>query len=359
MNNAYTVTDKAVSVMINCEMYTVSSTDDRYKQVLEAIRADDFDRIATIMDVKGRLVSESNGGIYLMNGQLRCDEFEIPALLAQRIVESLHKNLPTNPMVNFITNLRENPNESGSIVEELWSFLEVCNLPITSDGCFLAYKMVNPDFTDIYTGKMDNSVGAVVEMNRADCDFNRGEFCSSGLHFCSEGYLGHYGTRSTSQVVVVKVNPRDVTSIPTDYKYAKGRACRYEIVDAISWEDRIKPYYDDQYDPEPVQPELDLGEGEGSAAEGRYRWEVRDSSTSELLDSFRTREQARTFLRETDGELYIWDTLNEEYAGGFSPDPADGESEETLWDIMQKLGMEPDCDDDDWEPVWDLSLIHI
>jgi hypothetical protein len=33
--------------------------------------------------------------------------------------------------------------------------------------------------------------------------------------------------------VIVKINPRDVVSIPTDYNDSKGRACRYEVVDEI------------------------------------------------------------------------------------------------------------------------------
>ena len=30
--------------------------------------------------------------------------------------------------------------------------------------------------------------------------------------------------------MIVKINPRDVVSIPTDYDFSKGRACRYEVI---------------------------------------------------------------------------------------------------------------------------------
>jgi hypothetical protein len=33
--------------------------------------------------------------------------------------------------------------------------------------------------------------------------------------------------------VIVKINPRDVVSIPTDYNNAKGRACRYEVIGEV------------------------------------------------------------------------------------------------------------------------------
>jgi len=31
--------------------------------------------------------------------------------------------------------------------------------------------------------------------------------------------------------MIVKINPRDVVSIPTDYQDSKGRCCRYEVID--------------------------------------------------------------------------------------------------------------------------------
>lgn len=36
--------------------------------------------------------------------------------------------------------------------------------------------------------------------------------------------------RDEARTVIVKINPRDVVSIPTDYDNSKGRACRYEVI---------------------------------------------------------------------------------------------------------------------------------
>jgi hypothetical protein len=63
-----------------------------------------------------------------------------------------------------------------------------------------------------------------------DDDANR--TCSSGLHFCSQDYLSHFGG-SDSRVVIVKINPRDVVSIPTDYDFSKGRCSRYEVIGEV------------------------------------------------------------------------------------------------------------------------------
>jgi hypothetical protein len=67
----------------------------------------------------------------------------------------------------------------------------------------------------------------VVEMPRNFVNDDQNNTCSDGLHFCSQEYLGHFGGE---RVMILKVNPRDVVSIPNDYNYSKGRASRYEIV---------------------------------------------------------------------------------------------------------------------------------
>jgi hypothetical protein len=131
-------------------------------------------------------------------------------------------------MASFMENLMSN--SSKRAVDELYGFLEKNNLPITPDGHFLAYKRVRDNYFDVHSGTMDNSVGKIVEMERNEVDDNKDRTCSAGLHFCSHSYLGHFGG---DRVVIVKINPRDVVSIPSDYNDSKGRACRYEVIGEV------------------------------------------------------------------------------------------------------------------------------
>jgi hypothetical protein len=129
---------------------------------------------------------------------------------------------------NFVQKLYQNPLSSAR--EELYLWLETSDLPITPDGDFLAFKRVRSDYTDIHSGTFDNSVGQIVSMPRAEVDDNRNNTCSAGLHFCSASYLPSFASSSCDRVVMVKVNPADVVSIPSDYNNAKGRTWRYEVV---------------------------------------------------------------------------------------------------------------------------------
>ena len=148
--------------------------------------------------------------------------------IVDRMVTMLQAGFPVEPLVNFMENMMQNP--SYRAVNELYGFLEKNRLPITGDGHFLAYKKVRADFKDCHSGTMDNSVGQIVEMERNQVNDDKNQTCSAGLHFCSESYLKHFGGERT---VIVKINPRDVVSIPTDYDNAKGRACRYEVIGEV------------------------------------------------------------------------------------------------------------------------------
>ena len=133
-----------------------------------------------------------------------------------------------NPMVKFMENLMTNPSKRA--VDELYGFLEKGNLPLTEDGCFIAYKKVRDDYKDVYSGTFDNSVGQVVTMERNEVDEDKNRTCSVGLHFCSKEYLNHFGGQ---RVMLLKINPRDVVSIPADYNDSKGRCCRYEVIGEV------------------------------------------------------------------------------------------------------------------------------
>lgn len=150
-----------------------------------------------------------------------------------RLMDVLKAGLNPTPWANFVRKLHQNP--SATSRSELYGWLEKSGMPITPDGDFLAYKRVRSNYRDIHSGTFDNSVGSVVEMSRMDVDDERTRTCSTGLHFCSKSYLPHFGRNGgEDRVVIVKINPADVVSIPSDYNDAKGRCWRYEVVGEIT-----------------------------------------------------------------------------------------------------------------------------
>jgi hypothetical protein len=225
---------------------TTYSHESIFDELLEAIKAEDWELARDIIfkpvqQVTDAVIvmSQTPGDVVIEHGIVYVLGQPIHNTIADRILGMADAGFNIEPMKLFLSNLMENP--SFRAVEELYDFLEATNLPITTDGHFLAYKKVRTNYTDVHSGKMDNSIGATVQMPRNRVNDNKDQTCSAGLHFCGRSYLSSFGGART---VVVKINPRDVVSIPSDYNNAKGRACKYVI-----------------------QQELDLGEDKAPIAE--------------------------------------------------------------------------------------------
>ena len=227
----YIIQGSQVTVVIGSKPHVVSKSHPMYQRVVDAIKTNDWETVDGIIDPKKVVLEYGNGNIAIEGDKLFWKGEEFHSSLSVRMIRMLQDGFDIKPMVAFMENLMLNPSKRA--VTELYGFLEKNNLPITPDGNFLAYKKIRQDYKDCHSGTMDNSVGKVVEMERNRVDDDQNRTCSTGLHFCSRDYLNHFGGE---RIVIVKINPRDVVSIPNDYNDSKGRACRYEVVDEIDKE---------------------------------------------------------------------------------------------------------------------------
>jgi hypothetical protein len=227
MTFPYLIQGKNIVVIIDNQPHTVTSTHIGYEKIKQAIKDNDWDAVKDVIDPKKQILEYGAGNVAIQGSKVFWKEREMHGVLTNRLIEMYQDGFPVEPLIAFMENLMQNPSKRA--VEELYGFLEKGNLPLTPDGHFLAYKKVRQDFRDCHTGTMDNSVGQTVEMERNAVDDDQNRTCSAGLHFCSKEYLPHFGGHD-SRTVILKINPRDVVSIPTDYNNAKGRACRYEVI---------------------------------------------------------------------------------------------------------------------------------
>ena len=231
----YVMSNTKVIAFIKGKPYTIFSTDQKYSTLCQMLR-DNEDESLIEEYVNKKIEVRKN--ISKMGLELN-DEFkifykdkELPVDITEVLINfyNLYSNYDEeesfNALQKFAFNLLENPNYEN--ISDLYSFLQKGNLPITDDGHFLAYKVVNSKFMDKHTGTMDNSIGKIVYMDRKKCDLDRNSACSTGLHFCSRSYInGFYSTGD--KIIELKINPKDVTSIPIDYNQTKGRCCLYKV----------------------------------------------------------------------------------------------------------------------------------
>ena len=238
--------DGNLTVILKNKSYQVLPDHTNYKLILEALPTATEDQLLDLVDIEKAVVTFSQGQVSIVNGKVMFEGEEVHGSISKRILEFMSKGLPFEPLVKFLENLMENPSMQSQ--QELYDFLEHENLPVTEDGCFLAYKAVRKDFKDKWQGVFDNSVGQVCEMRRAKVDDNRKVGCSQGLHAGALNYVANYGNVDAGDnIVIVKINPEDVVSVPSDCNCEKLRTCKYEVVGLYQGE-LPKPLYKAEFE---------------------------------------------------------------------------------------------------------------
>jgi len=259
----------SLTVFVKGKPYTVNRSAEIFKATLDAIKKNDPEAFLSAVNMRQNIVNEFKQvtGIEIRGNRLYFNDREVNSLISIRVMEMMKFGLDVSPMVNFIKNLMENPSKRA--VDETFGFVQACNLPVTEDGCILAYRRVQDNYMDVHSSSVPNkpadlftaeeinsmpiqcgskdevtvdidsaSGGTVVYMDRNMVDEDKDNTCSYGLHFCSYDYLKSFSGKKT---IVVKINPKDIVAIPSDYNNAKGRTCRYEIWDEINTDDHGMP----------------------------------------------------------------------------------------------------------------------
>lgn len=247
--NATIITRDNIVLYANGQTYPLSRKHERAADVIAALNAGEFTKAVDLID-RTREVREQfsgKGGITVEAGVVYFNGKPVHNVVATRIAEFARENLPYQPLVQFLKNLLENPSYRSR--EQTYRFLEHRNMPITEDGCFLAYKYVRSDYYSVTAGYLTllqgrsdpldredgkkhiyNGIGEIIECVRGEVVDNPDEYCREGLHVGALGYMGGNLNRADRKIVIVKVNPKDAVSVPYDSSGQKLRCCKYEVI---------------------------------------------------------------------------------------------------------------------------------
>jgi len=243
----YIINSTAIVFFFDNKPVKVEKTAPEYTRILAAFDLPSGEQEEVINAILNEKVGEyEKDGFTISPESVSYDGETLPDILADKVRSIAAEGLPVKLFANFWENLNNNP--SASSVRELYDFLSYKELPITEDGFFLAYKGVASNGLSVCgntktkvlqgivdeNGKIQNNVGDTIEVKRWDVDDNRDNGCSFGLHVGSMDYATTWGEKT----LVVKVNPADVVSVPTDCGCQKCRVSKYEIIDA--YENEIK-----------------------------------------------------------------------------------------------------------------------
>lgn len=242
---AYIVKESGVTLFKDGKQFSAPSDFWSFSRILGKIRSGDFEGIESLfntqeaieqvqVDVTKDLNKFTGEEVRIANGEVYVGDRKVYNSVTKRLIKMLQEGFDVTPLSNFLKRLLKNP--SRTAMEELYPFMEKADVTIDTDGFIIAYKKVRDDYFDIHSGTVNYNVGNIVEMPRNEVDDNRSNLCSDGLHFCSYSYLGHFGSSYGNRILIVKVDPADVVSIPADYNDAKARTCRMEVIGEIEEE---------------------------------------------------------------------------------------------------------------------------
>lgn len=215
---------KQLSVFTNDEVFTITSDNARFAEVLLLLQGSRFAEAIAVMNVKKAVELYVEGEIMIQGNKLSYKGMRIDNAMTKRLISSMHDGKPFLPLLNFFRKLMKNPDQN--VVDQLYGFMMHNDIEILENGNFIAWKRVTSDFKDMYTRKIDNSVGATVKMPREDVVVDPTRTCAPGLHVCAKSYLPHYGG-GCGQIIATEVDPMNVVAVPTDYDNAKMRVCEY------------------------------------------------------------------------------------------------------------------------------------
>lgn len=223
--------EKTLTVMLNARPYSVPVNHPRYMDVINMLDSEDVDRdvLLEMIDPRPAIQKFAGSLVEVRGGEVYYNDEPIHNVVVDRIIDFRDQGIPITPLANFLNNLMQNPSYRSR--QQLYTFLEKNKMPITPDGHFMAYKVVRDSYLDGHTGTIMHTLGVPISMPRHLVDDDPNHVCSAGLHCCSWDYIPRM--YPTGRILLMKVNPRDVVSVPTDYNNAKMRVCEYVPVEEV------------------------------------------------------------------------------------------------------------------------------
>tara|TARA_R100000951_G_C2640492_1_gene180777 strand:- start:158 stop:997 length:840 start_codon:yes stop_codon:yes gene_type:complete len=246
-------------VINNGQPHKFDASHPSYAGLVECLHAGDADEFVNLINSASVIEDWSEGSFECKDGFLYFEDEQVASQPTHRVIELIKGGYDPKPILNFLSLLYDNVSERA--VQESYKWSSHKGLPITEDGMMIGYKgvryyvgedtvdkmgntLTEGDLVDIYTGNsFRNNVGDKCGMKRRQVCDDHTVGCSKGLHVGTFDYASNWAG-NTGVVVLVKFNPSDIVSVPSDCEFSKMRVSDYEVI-SIAREQLEEPVYDD------------------------------------------------------------------------------------------------------------------
>lgn len=325
---------------------------------IEAISTELYTLMAPAARIKNEIQNSKvlSGKLVMRGGALYFGDFRLEEALASHMLSMLNEdNLPKDEVlwksyIRFLDNLHQNVNEE--IRTQLFRWMAYENnaghpFAITEDGCLVGYKgcggsilepvSVHSGFAIVdgveMRGQIPNRVGSVITMPRSEVQYDPGVGCSYGLHVGTRTYAMQWAPI----LLRVKVNPRDVVSVPFECESQKMRVCEYTVLEVTAPTEGHKMFFPD------TEPTRRVIHGDAEV------------SLDDVLDLLHT----EVFVEYDGGEKEFRGTIVEIYESRWNPGiivkNEDGEYKHIKLDRISYLEEIVDSEDEDFDGFEDFE----
>lgn len=221
------ISDESITAVVLGKTWTVKKGDPNFASVKKAVDESRWEDVPKLISREISINEWAQGLFRVKDHHIYHKDERLPEKLSERILKHIKAGESPTPLLRFWERLDQNP--SYRSVQQLWDFLSHSGIPIEPDGTFLAYKAVKGNWTDYYTGKVDNSVGTINEMPRNRVSDDPKVACHYGYHVGALGYAQSF-KKKDGRLVICRVDPKDVVGVPYDSNQEKMRVCKYEVI---------------------------------------------------------------------------------------------------------------------------------
>jgi len=260
-HNASLVTPAGILMFVNGQMVSIANDHPNVSKIKDAISTGDYATAVEYADTKAvarKWLSTDKD--FTLEGSavaLHGDPFSVK--VTDKVLNMIEAGHNPEPLFKFLRKVRLNPSKTAQ--DELLLFCVANGFMIHEDGDIIAYKSLRGDYRDIHSGtvlakpahlmtpeelvkytpgvkqgdvttKVVNGI-TTISMARHKVDDNRDNTCSVGLHFAAHKYASTWAGAIDGvnrRLIVMKVSPTDVVSIPSDYHNEKGRCWSYQAI---------------------------------------------------------------------------------------------------------------------------------
>ena len=232
------------TVVLHNQSYQFDHTHPEYDGLVECVKVGDESEFLKLLEIGTVIEDWSEGDFEFRGGYLYYEDEQVASQPTDRIIQLIKNGWDHKPMLAYLDRLYQNV--SNRAVMESYNWCSHKGLPITPEGHLVGYKgvgvysgadkldkmgrpLTDGDLVDKWSSSFRNNVADEVSMNRRRVSDNCSEGCAAGLHVGTYDYASSWAG-SDGKVILVRFDPADIVSVPTDCEFQKMRVSGYTVI---------------------------------------------------------------------------------------------------------------------------------